>query len=149
MRQPGKPTMKMLHFLTRQQVFDQAALHLLSQGHAGLPPRGGSAYRGYCGGCPVGHFISPRDHITAMEGGPVLFIGAASHTAPSYMEAGITALKRALLRSQINVYDPSTIELLSCLQSVHDVTDTWEWRDRLKPIAHQFGLCAELLERAA
>jgi hypothetical protein len=149
-RVPAKePTMKTLRFLTHQEIFDRAARHLFSQGHAGLLPRGVRAYRGYCGGCPVGNFIAPRDYITAMEGVPVLFIGASALAAPSYMDVGVTALKRALLRSQINVYDPVTIELLSYLQNVHDVFDKRQWRDGLASVARQFGLCADLLEHAA
>ena len=141
--------MKTLRFLTHQEIFDRAASHLCGQGHAGLLPRGGRAYRGYYGGCPVGSFVAPRDYMTAMEGVPVLFIGASALAAPSYMDVGIMALKRALLRSQINVYNPATIELLSYLQNVHDVFDKREWRDGLASVARQFGLCADLLEHAA
>ena len=146
---PRNPPMKTLRFLTHQEIFDRAARHLFSQGHAGLPPRGARPYRGYCGGCPVGNFIAPRDYITAMEGVPVHFIGASAPPAPSYMDVGVTALKQALLRSQINVYNPSTIELLSDLQNVHDVLDKREWRDGLASVARGFGLCADLLEHAA
>ena len=141
--------MKTLRFLTHQEIFDRAARHLCSQGHAGLLPRGGRAHRGYYGGCPVGNFIAPRDYITGMEGVPVHFIGASALAAPSYMNAGIVALKRALLRSQINVYNPATIELLGTLQNLHDVFDKQEWRNGLASVARQFGLCAELLEHAA
>jgi hypothetical protein len=147
--QPGNPIVKTLSFLTHQEIFDKAARHLSSQGHAGLLPREGRTYRGYRGGCPIGNLIAPSDHIPSIKGVPVLFIGAAARVAPSYMDAGIAALRRALLRSQINVYNPSTIELLVCLQNVHNVHDKWEWRDGLGSIAHQFGLCADLLEHAA
>jgi hypothetical protein len=141
--------MKTLRFLTHQEIFDRATRHLFSQGHAGLLPRGGRACRGYYGGCPVGSFVALRDYITAMEGVPVLFIGASALAAPAYMDVGIMALKRALLRSQINVYNPATIELLSYLQNVHDVFDKRERRDGLASVARQFGLCADLLEHAA
>jgi hypothetical protein len=141
--------MKNLDFLSHQAIFDQAVDHLFGQGRAALLPRGGGAYRGYCGGCPVGSFIKPRDYMTAMEGVPVRFIGRAPGDVPSYMDAGVLALKKALLRSHINIFDPATIELLSCLQNVHDVFGTWEWRDRLISIAKQFGLSAERLKAAA
>jgi len=65
------------------------------------------------------------------------------------MDAGIAALRKALLRSRINVYDQETIDLLSCLQNVHDVFGTWEWDDRLNSIARQFGLSAHMLKNAA
>ncbi|MFT0171698.1 hypothetical protein ACLKMY_22230 [Paraburkholderia mimosarum] len=53
--------MKCRDFLTYQQIFDQAVEHLFCQGRAALLPRGGGAYRGYCGGCPVGSFIKSSD----------------------------------------------------------------------------------------
>ncbi|OAJ60680.1 hypothetical protein A6V36_02500 [Paraburkholderia ginsengiterrae] len=141
--------MKTLSFLTHQDIFDQAVSHLFSQKRAALLPRGGGAYRGYCGGCPVGSFIKPRDYMTAMEGIPARFIGKPPAEVPAYMDVGLSALKKALLRSRINVYDPSTVELLSCLQNVHDVFGTWEWRERLGSIARQFNLSADSLKSAA
>jgi hypothetical protein len=130
--------MKTHNFLTHQEIFDQAVDHLFSQKRAALLPRGGGAYRGYCGGCPVGSFIKPRDYI-----------GKAPIEVPAYMDAGISALKKALLRARLNVYDPATVSLLSCLQNVHDVFGTWEWHERLTSIARQFGLSAERLKNAA
>ena len=141
--------MKTLNFLTHQEIFDQAVDHLLGQKRAALLPRGGGAYRGYCGGCPVGSFIKPRDYMTAMEGVPVRYIGRAATEVPAYMDAGISALKKALLRARLNVYDPATIALLSCLQNVHDVFGTWEWQERLVSIARQFGLSTAQLKTAA
>ena len=141
--------MKTLSFLTHQEIFDQAVDHLLGQKRAALLPRGGGAYRGYCGGCPVGNFIKPLDYLTAMEGVPVRYIGKTPVEVPAYMDAGISALKKALLRANLNVYDPATVTLLSCLQNVHDVFGTWEWHERLSAIAQQFGLSAERLKSAA
>lgn len=141
--------MKSIQFLNHQEIFDNAVNHLLGQGQAALLPRGGGAYRGYCGGCPVGNFIRPRDYMTAMEGVPIRFIGKAPEAIPSYMDVGVAALKRALLRSNINVYDQTTVDLLSCLQNVHDVFGKWEWRDRFASIARQFSLSAERLKSAA
>jgi hypothetical protein len=141
--------MKNLNFLTHQEIFDRAVSHLDGQGRAALLPRGGGAYRGYCGGCPVGNFIRPGDHMTAMEGIPVRYIGKPPAEVPAYMDVGIAALRKALLRARINIYDPSTVELLSCLQNVHDVFGTWEWHDRLASIARQFGLSATQVKSAA
>ncbi|WP_025598212.1 hypothetical protein [Burkholderia sp. WSM2230] len=141
--------MKTLTFLTHQAIFDQAVSHLFGQKRAALLPRGGGAYRGYCGGCPVGNFIKLRDYMTAMEGVPVRYVGKTPVAAPAYMDAGIAALRKALLRSRINVYDQATVDLLSCLQNVHDVFGTWEWNERLNSIARQFGLSADLLKSAA
>jgi hypothetical protein len=138
-----------LEFLSHQAIFDEAVQHLFQQRQAALLPRGGGAYRAYCGGCPVGNFIKPCDYLTAMEGVPVRCISLQKNEVPAYMEAGVAALKRALLRSKINVYDPQTVSLLSCLQNVHDVFSVREWRDRLQSIARQFGLDAERVSNVA
>jgi hypothetical protein len=87
--------------------------------------------------------------MTAMDGFPVRYLGKTTIEVPAYMDVGVSALKRALLRARINVYDPTTVDLLSCLQNVHDVFGTWEWRERLGSIARQFGLSADRLKSAA
>jgi hypothetical protein len=76
-------------------------------------------------------------------------VSKGPETVPAYMDVGVAALKRALLRSNINVYDPTTVELLSCLQNVHDVFGKWEWRERFASIARQFNLSADRLKSAA
>lgn len=140
--------MKTIRFLTHQEIFDRVVAHLNVQRGAALLPRGGGAYRGSCGGCPVGHFIRPANYSSAMEGVPVRYvIGSASR--PHYMDAGIAALRKALLKAKINVYEERTVALLSCLQNVHDAFGTWEWQDRLQSIAREFGLVANQLEAAA
>ncbi|MEM5383351.1 hypothetical protein VSR68_07070 [Paraburkholderia phymatum] len=141
--------MKNLSFLTHQALFDHAIDHLFGQGRAALLPRGGGAYRGYCGGCPVGSLIRPHDYVTAMEGVPVRYIGKRPDEVPAYMDAGVVALKKALLRARVNVFDPTTINLLSCLQNVHDAFGIWEWRERLTSIARQFGLSTEHIKKYA
>lgn len=147
--------MKNVHFLTHQEIFDRAVTHLLGQGRAALLPGGGGAYRGGCGGprsyggCPVGSLIRPRDYMSAMEGIPVRFIARPASEVPLYMDVGVAALRKALLRAHINIYDSTTINLLNCLQNVHDVFAAWEWRDRLLAIALQFGLSPARLRDAA
>jgi hypothetical protein len=136
-------------FLTQQQIFDHGVSHLLDQGAASLLPRGGGAYHGRSGGCPVGALVRPNDYRTSMEGVPVRFISAEPTQIPAYMDAGVAALKRALLRAGINVYARDTVGLLSCLQNVHDVFGVWEWNDRLRSIARQFNVSAHSLRQAA
>lgn len=136
-------------FLTHQQIFDLGVTHLINQGRASLLPRGGGAYRSQCGGCPVGALVRPSDYRTSMEGVPVRFVLAEPTQIPTYMDAGVAALKHALLRARVNIYCRETVELLSCLQNVHDVFGIWEWSDRLHSIARQFGLSAQSLQRAA
>jgi hypothetical protein len=65
------------------------------------------------------------------------------------MDVGVAALKQALLRARVNVYDLVTIALLNCLQNVHDAFGTWEWYDRLGSVPREFGLSAERLKSAA
>ena len=138
-----------LEFLSQQAIFDQAVQHLFQQRQTALLPRGGGAYRGYCGGCPVGSLIKPRDYLSAMKGIPIRCLTQPINEVPAYMHMGVAALKKALLRSKINVYDPQTVSLLSCLQNVHDVFGVWEWTDRLQSIAREFGLSAERVRNAA
>lgn len=149
--------MKNVHFLTHQEIFDRAVTHLFGQGSAALLPCGGGAYRGgysggglhNYGGCPVGSFIRPRDYMSAMEGIPVRYIARDVGEVPAYMDVGVIALRKALLRAHVNVYDPNTVNLLSCLQNVHDVFGVWEWRERLLSIAAQFRLSPQRLLDAA
>jgi hypothetical protein len=138
-----------LEFLSHQAIFDQAVKHLFQQRQAALLPRDGGAHRGYCGGCPVGSFIKPRDYLSAMEGVPIRCLNQQINEVPIYMHVSVAALKKALLRSKINVYDPQTVSLLSCLQNVHDVFGVWEWGDRLQSIARQFGLNGGRVRNAA
>jgi hypothetical protein len=138
-----------LEFLSRQVIFDKVAQHLFRQLGASRLPRCIGAYRGYCGGCPVGNFIKPRDYLKVMEGVPICYISKQTDEVPAYMDVGVAALRRALLRSKINVYDPQTVSLLSCLQNVRDVFGVREWGDRLQSIAREFGLNADILTHAA
>jgi hypothetical protein len=138
-----------LEFLSHQAIFDQAVQHLFRRRQAALQPHGGGAYRGYYGGCPVGNFIKPRDYFRTMEGVPIRCLNQPINEVPAYMHVGVAALRKALLRSKINVYDPQAVGLLSCLQNVHDVFGVWEWADRLQSIAREFGLDAERAMNAA
>jgi len=141
--------MKNERFLTHQEIYDQVVGHLGDQRRAALLPRGGGAYRGACGGCPIGHFIRPVDYSNAMEGVPVRYLIGHELNHPAYMDAGIAALRKALLKARINVYNVRTVALLSCLQNVHDVFGVWEWQDRLVSIAREFDLVAGQLKVAA
>ncbi|WP_213234021.1 hypothetical protein [Caballeronia sp. NK8] len=136
-------------FLSKQEIFDRAVDHLCAQRSAALLPRGGAAYRGACGGCPVGSFIRPADYASVIEGVPVRFLDPNIPGRPAYMEFGVAALRRALRRARIDVDDVCTVALLSCLQNVHDVFGVWEWRDRLVSIARQFDLTCVFLDKAA
>ena len=87
-------------FLSHQEIFDRAAMHLQQQGRAGLLQRGGGAYCGYLGGCPVGRLIQPRDYSTTVEGVPVRFLAKASNEISVYQEGAVAAPKKALPRAR-------------------------------------------------
>ena len=135
--------MKHVIFRSHQEIFELAVAHLNSQRRSALLPRGGGAYRGSCGGGPIGSFIAPRDYTTAMEGVPVRFIGKLANEIPAGMDAGVVALRKALRRARIDVDDPRTVRLLSCLQNVHDAFGVWEWNDRLHSIAREFDIATQ------
>lgn len=139
--------MKNHSFLSLQEIYDRAVQHLYEQGGAALLNGGGGAYRSRCGGCPVGAFIRARDYKSSMEGIPVRHLLAPEQSRPPYMDAGVEALRDALLKVRINAHDRQTVELLSCLQNVHDIFGIWEWRERLHSIARQFGLSAAATAR--
>jgi hypothetical protein len=135
--------MKRVVFRSHQEIFELAVAHLSSQRRAALLPGGGGAYRGSCGGCPIGAMIAPRDYMTAMEGVPVRYIGKLAHELPAGMHVGVVALRKALLRARVDVDDAQTVRLLSCLQNVHDAFGVWEWNDRLRSIAREFGIAQQ------
>ncbi|MFL9963015.1 hypothetical protein PQR02_18390 [Paraburkholderia sediminicola] len=132
--------MKRAVFRSHQEIFDFAVAHLNSQRRSALLPGGGGAYRGACGGCPIGGFISLRDYTTAMEGVPVRYIGKLGDEIPAWMSTGVMALRKALRRARIDIDDARTVRLLSCLQNVHDAFGVWEWNDRLRSIAREFDI---------
>jgi hypothetical protein len=138
-----------LEFLNHQTIFDQAVEHLFQQRHAALLPRGGGAHRSYCGGCPVGSFITPRGYLAAMEGVPIRCLNQQINEVPIYMHVGVAAPKKTLSLSKINVYDPQTVSLLGCLQHMHDVFGVWEWGDTLQSVACQFGRNAGQVRNAS
>ena len=78
-----------------------------------------------------------------MEGVPVRFIGKLANEIPAWMDAGVVALRKALRRARIDIDDPRTVRLLSCLQNVHDAFGVWEWNDRLHSIAREFDIATE------
>ncbi|MFL9966428.1 hypothetical protein PQR02_36655 [Paraburkholderia sediminicola] len=135
--------MKRVVFRSHQEIFEFAVAHLSSQRRSALLPRGGGAYRGPCGGCPIGGLIAPRDYTTAMEGVPVRYIGKLAHEIPAWMDPGVLALRKALRRARIDIDDSRTVRLLSCLQNVHDAFGVWEWNDRLRSIAREFGIATQ------
>src|SRR5260370_35342211 len=102
-----------LEFLSHQAIFAQAVRHLFQQRQAALLPRGGGAYRGYCGGCPVGNFIKPRDYLSAMEGVPIRCLNQQINEVPASINVGVAGLKKARFPSNSNVHTPRQVTLRS------------------------------------
>jgi hypothetical protein len=127
-------------FLTRQEIYDRSAEHLLEQRRAFLDRNGGPAYRGLLGGCPVAKLICPVDITRAIAGVPVRFLLAFASGWTTHLDASVTALRSALLRARVNVYDEQTVALLSELQDLHDLSGLREWPERLRSIARDHGL---------
>lgn len=135
-------------FFTLQQLFDHAVNHLNSQFQSGLLPNGGGSYRGTNGRrCPIGALIGDLDYRTCMEGVPVRHIASPILSYPESMDLGVACLRSALRRSGVDTNDKTTVELLSCLQNVNDIFGTWEWEERFKSIARQFGLSTDALKK--
>src|ERR1700710_2814737 len=103
-------------FLSHQEIFNVVASHLYAPRHSAS----------YLGTYPLGRFVNPLDHRAGIEGVPVIYLSECSSTIPSYLNHGVIALKRALLRSRVIVYDPMTVELLASLQNLYDVFAKWE-----------------------
>lgn len=80
---------------------------------------------------------------------PVRYLSSSAVSRPSYMDAGVAALRKALLRAKINIYDERIVALLNRLQNVHDIFGAWEWHDRLLSIAREYGLNADRMRLAA
>lgn len=136
----GGPTMHTTTFLSTQDIYDIASRHLIDQMRVALMPHGGAAYRGYGCGCPVGKFIPPLFYCSSMEGVPVGLLMKPVEEVPLYMEQGLRALRRALIKGRVNVYDDESVLLLCRLQTVHDAFGPWEWKRRLRAIASEFSL---------
>jgi hypothetical protein len=130
-------------YRSHQELFDSVVEHLRRQEKAALLKLGGGAYRGLGGGsCPVGMLVGSNLYTTSMEGVPVRYVGYSREAYPAYMDVGVAALKAALVKARVNVANLETVALLSALQNVHDIFGTWEWHDRLRSIAREFGLSA-------
>lgn len=125
-------------FLSHQEIFNAVASHLFAQRPS----------CSYLSGYSLGSFVNPLDHTAGIEGIPVFYLGECASAVPSYLNQGVVALKRALLRARVNVYDPMTVELLASLQNLHDLFAKMEWPHRLMTIAREFGLKFELLQPA-
>lgn len=115
--------MTQIETLTAQQVFDTAAIHLITQGVPSHEEgkRSECLYRGPNGTkCAVGAMITDEEYSPDMEGTSVFGLRLPNRLVP---------------------FKP----ILSDLQAIHDKHDPDEWKSRLHMLADEYGLNTEAL----
>jgi hypothetical protein len=114
-------TLKTLAAATAQQVFDQVATHLQTQGKVSQGA-GGCVYRGPEGAmCAAGCLMADDEYQDAWE----------NHTWVSLRFGGFVP----------DVHE----SLIAGLQYVHDDYDPTNWPDALRQIAHEFNLSSAVV----
>ncbi len=122
--------------LTKQEIFDKVATHLLTQGErAWSNELGGCAYRGIGGlRCAVGCLIPDESYDLMFEG----------HSPGFGMEKenniGNRLLAQALNAGGVDIKDKPTMELLGDLQGLHDGAPIVCWSEQLDLVAKKYGL---------
>lgn len=117
-----KPT---INIMTKQEIFDKVAKHLIKQNCKSLDDITGCCYRGVNNTmCAVGCLIKDEFYNESLENKTVRN----------------TYVKEALKFSGIDVEDDSIIGMLIELQDTHDCNDVKYWRDHLTDCAKFRGL---------
>lgn len=124
-------TMKNLHLATEQEVFDQAAKHLLTQNAKALAWSGGCQYRlklddGTILKCAVGCFIADNEYGSKIEGE---LYGSIDFNIFFRFED-----------------EAPHLTLLRSLQNLHDKYPVKEWKEELEQIALNFNLNTDILK---
>ena len=115
-------TLKTLPEATAQQVFDQAAEHLLKQNKRSSAPGGGCMYRNENGlKCAAGCFVADDEYWPKMEGGSWDSLAGAGVVTDAHMD------------------------LIKHLQIVHDSYNPDLWRVQLSKLASIFNLNTNVL----
>ena len=116
-------TLKTLAQATAQEVFDQAAEHLLKQSRRSASEAGGCMYRGENGlKCAAGCFIADDEYCSQMEGAP-----------------WDTLARRGIV-------DTKHCVLIHALQCVHDSYVPARWWRMLRGVAERFNLNPNVLD---
>lgn len=113
-------------FMTRQQIFDKCANHLINQNAQSLNTSGDCAYRSDNDTkCAIGGLIPNSAYVPSIEG---IGVGVIQTTN---IEGSSKANKMAavLRNSNINPNDKETISLLLSLQIVHDEFEGFDGGD--------------------
>lgn len=110
-------TLATLNDATAQQVFDQVAKHLLTQGEQALNTNGLCVYRAGDKKCAVGCLIADEEYKPSME----------SNDWEALIEDGTVPIKRHK-------------ELICSLQIIHDYNHPSTWKENLESVAKTYGL---------
>jgi hypothetical protein len=118
--------------LTLQQVFDKAAVHLLTQRARALDASGDTCmYRAPDGKmCAVGALIDDDAYHLALEGRGVVADGVSA----------------ALEASGVDMQDVGVVCMLEDLQALHDGHPAARWIDDLREIARAHSLNTEAID---
>ena len=131
--------------MTKQEIFDKVAVHLISQGCKSMLPDSPAvcAYRGPEGRtCAVGCLIPDEYYSKSMENRDVL------HSTPvreALTAAEVLPPEERFLAEFQDDYPGSTLSLLRTLQRVHDDGFVSDWNHRFRDVAVQFNLTADVL----
>jgi len=131
--------------LSRQDLFSKVESHLLQQDRKARDEKGHCVYRGSDAmgptKCAAGCLIEDKDYLPMMEGSScgqtLLVLKDGEKLNPADMRLKMQAVQTALIAGGVNSDD---LELVACLQTVHDSWSVSEWRRKLRDVASQFGL---------
>ncbi len=121
--------------MTKQQIFDTVATHLLKQKKVAKNKGGCCAYRGKNGTkCAAGCLIPNELYAREFEGRAIFAIFDETYDS---MYSRSVQEKGSALRK---LWGTKNRALISSLQAVHDGSDVDGWPMRLKTIARDFKL---------
>lgn len=135
--------------MTRQQIFNKVATHLLTQNKRAVGPDGGCQYRTHDGlRCAVGALIPDGMYDIGMEGGVVELHHLRDESVVDSMCESTRDLWEALRLGGIDGDDDEVTSLLGDLQRVHDDYDPKAWRERLMVVCGKRKLYSDVLDAA-
>lgn len=118
--------------MTRQEIFDKVALHLLTQGKRSENEYG-CMYRGDEGRmCAAGCLIKEEDYDNDLENKIV----SADDVYEALTCSGVF---------ERDIYDQEKVELLLKLQDMHDTRNPDIWAIKLRDAAEKFGISADVV----
>ena len=126
------PTMQQLQMMTRQDVFDHVARHLILQGQKAIGPDGKCRYRADDDtACAVGALIPQTLYCECMENRNVDALTGALLATPWLRELGLFLAHHRTM--------------LGALQFLHDREHPATWPERLRELAARLDLSAEVV----